>query len=166
MAIQPKLFPFFHFYFRGAVMRALSLDRRKQMLAAYDHEEGTRDEIAGRYRLSPGKMEKLWQQRRRTGDFGPSHHRSGRKAIIVATRHCHLALSSPSTRNHPIKRGRLTPGEQGKSGCNTVGFEREHLPAELFPLISDLVEDDVLVFVNIVRDNKTVVKIDDVIVIQ
>ena len=64
-------------------MRTLSLDLRERILASYDHEEGTRDEIARRYRVSLGMVKKLLQQRRRTGQIGPRHHHSGRKPIIV-----------------------------------------------------------------------------------
>ena len=64
-------------------MRTLSLDLRERILASYDHEEGTRSEIAHRYRVSLGMVKKLLQQRRRTGDIAPRHHYSGRKPGIV-----------------------------------------------------------------------------------
>jgi transposase len=64
-------------------MRTLSLDLRERILASYDNEEGTREEIAERYRVSLGMVKKLLQQRRRTGEIGPRHHRSGRKPIIL-----------------------------------------------------------------------------------
>ena len=35
-------------------MRTLSLDLRERILASYDPEEGTREEITDRYRVSPG----------------------------------------------------------------------------------------------------------------
>jgi len=66
-------------------MRTLSLDLRERMVASYDREEGTREQIAARYRVSLGMVKKLLQQRRRTGDIGPRHHRSGRKPLILAT---------------------------------------------------------------------------------
>jgi transposase len=59
------------------------MDLRERILSSYDKEEGTREEIAARYRVSLGMVKKLLQQRRRTGDIGPRHHRSGRKALIV-----------------------------------------------------------------------------------
>jgi len=68
-------------------MRTLSLDLRERILASYDNEEGTREEIAHRYRVSLGMVKKLIQQRRHTGNISPRHHRSGRKPIIVAA-HC------------------------------------------------------------------------------
>ena len=68
-------------------MKTLSLDLRERILASYDAEEGTREEIAGRYRVSLGMVKKLLQQRRRTGQIGARHHYSGRKPLIVATHH-------------------------------------------------------------------------------
>ncbi len=66
-------------------MRTTSLDLRERILAAYDHEEGTRPEIAQRFRVSLGLVKKLLQQRRRTGDIAPRHRFSGRKPTIVAS---------------------------------------------------------------------------------
>ena len=68
-------------------MRTISLDLRERILASYDHEEGTREEVAHRYRVSLGLVKKLLQQRRRTGDIGPGHHRSGRKPRILPAHH-------------------------------------------------------------------------------
>jgi transposase len=71
-------------------MRTLSLDMRKRILVSYDQKEGTRDEVADRYRVSLGMVKKLLQQRRRTGDIGPFHRYSGRKPIILASHHCQV----------------------------------------------------------------------------
>jgi transposase len=68
-------------------MRTLSLDLRERILACYDREEGTRDEVAHRYRVSLGMVKKLLQQRRRIGDIAPRHHCSGRKPMILAAHH-------------------------------------------------------------------------------
>lgn len=65
-------------------MRTLSLDLRQRILDAYDQDEGTRAEIAHRFRVSLGMVKKLLQQRRRTGDIAPRHHLAGRKPIILA----------------------------------------------------------------------------------
>ena len=65
-------------------MRTTSLDLRERILASYDHDEGTREEIARRFRVSLGMVKKLLQQRRRTGDIAPRHRFSGRKPMIVA----------------------------------------------------------------------------------
>ncbi len=68
-------------------MRTLSLDLRQRILDSYDHDEGTRVEVAHRFRVSLGMVKKLLQQRRRTGDIGPRHHLAGRKPMIVAAHH-------------------------------------------------------------------------------
>ena len=65
-------------------MRTLSLDLRERILVSYDGGEGTRAEIAHRFRVSPGMVKKLLAQRRRTGDIAPRHHCAGRKPVIVA----------------------------------------------------------------------------------
>jgi transposase len=66
-------------------MRTVSLDLRQRIVDSYDKEEGTRPEIARRFRVSLGLVKKLLQQRRRTGDIAPRHRFSGRKPTIVAT---------------------------------------------------------------------------------
>jgi transposase len=66
-------------------MRTASVDLRERILAAYDQQEGTRDEMARRFRVSLGLVKKLLQQRRRTGDIAPRHRFSGRKPMIVTT---------------------------------------------------------------------------------
>lgn len=68
-------------------MGTLSLDLRYRILETYDQEEGTREEIAERYRVSLGMVKKLLQQRRHTGDIAPRHHYSGRKPMILES-HC------------------------------------------------------------------------------
>jgi transposase len=65
-------------------MRTLSLDLRERILAAYDNAEGTRPEMAHRFRVSLGMVKKLLQQRRRTGDIAPRHRFCGRKPMIAA----------------------------------------------------------------------------------
>lgn len=64
-------------------MRTTSLDLRERILAAYDNDEGTREDMARRFRVSLGLVKKLLQQRRRTGDIAPRHRFSGRKPLIV-----------------------------------------------------------------------------------
>lgn len=63
--------------------KTISLDLRERILAAYDQKEGTREEVAHRFRVSLGLVKKLLQQRRRTGDLRPRHHHSGRKPMLV-----------------------------------------------------------------------------------
>jgi transposase len=64
-------------------MKTLSVDLRERILAAYDAREGTRDDIAQRFRVSLGMVKKLLQQRRHTGDIAPRHRFSGRKPKIL-----------------------------------------------------------------------------------
>ena len=71
-------------------MRTTSLDLRERILAAYDNKEGTRSEMAHRFRVSLGLVKKLLQQRRRTGDIAPRHRFSGRKPTIVASHRSQL----------------------------------------------------------------------------
>ena len=71
-------------------MRTLSLELRQRILEAYDQDEGTRAEIAGRFRVSLGMVKKLLQQRRHTGDIAPRHHLAGRKPMITATHRSQL----------------------------------------------------------------------------
>jgi len=66
-------------------MKTISLDLRERILAAYDDDEGTREAVARRFRVSLGLVKKLLQQRRRLGDLRPQHHRSGCKPRIVAS---------------------------------------------------------------------------------
>ena len=64
-------------------MATLSVDLRERILAAYDNKEGTRQEIADRFKVSLGMVKKLLQQGRHTGDISPRHHRSGRKPVLI-----------------------------------------------------------------------------------
>jgi len=64
-------------------MKTLSLDLRERIVAAYDAKEGTRDEIAVRFRVSLGMVKKLLQQRSKTNDLGHRHRYSGRKAKVL-----------------------------------------------------------------------------------
>lgn len=66
-------------------MRTLSLDLRERILRSYDKEEGTRQQIADRYCVSLGMVKKLLQQRKKTGEIGARHYRSGRKPLLGDT---------------------------------------------------------------------------------
>ena len=66
-------------------MGTISLDLRERILTSYDQKEGTREEIASRYRVSLGMVKKLLQQRRRTGDIAPRHRFSGPKPRILSS---------------------------------------------------------------------------------
>ena len=71
-------------------MRTLSLDLRERILLACDNKEGTREEIAARFRVSLGMVKKLLQQRRRTGNIAPRHYLAGRKPTILAVHRSHF----------------------------------------------------------------------------
>ena len=64
-------------------MKTLSLDLRERMSAAYDTEQGSREEISRRFHVSTGMVKKLLHQRRKRGDIRPQHHRSGRKPVLA-----------------------------------------------------------------------------------
>lgn len=64
-------------------MSTLSLDLRRRILDSYDAGEGTRQDIADRYRVSLGMVKKLLSQRKRTGDIAPRHGHSGRKPYFT-----------------------------------------------------------------------------------
>jgi transposase len=64
-------------------MVTISLDLRQRIITSYDQGEGTREDLAKRYRVSVGLVAKLLHQRRRTGDIGPRHAFSGRKPKVL-----------------------------------------------------------------------------------
>jgi transposase len=63
-------------------MKTLSLDLRERIVAAYDADEGTRLDVARRFRVSLGMVKKLLQQRRATGSIAHRHRCAGRKPTI------------------------------------------------------------------------------------
>ena len=65
-------------------MKAISMDLRERILASYDAGEGTREDMAVRYRVSLGMVKKLLQLRRSGKGIGAGHSRSGRKPRISA----------------------------------------------------------------------------------
>jgi transposase len=71
-------------------MATLSLDLRRRILASYDEAEGTREDVAKRFRVSLGMVKKLLQQRRKTGDIGHRHRLAGRKPKILPVHHQQL----------------------------------------------------------------------------
>lgn len=64
-------------------MKALSIDLRERILATYDKENATREQVAKRFRVSLGMVKKLLQQRRHTGEIGSRRHLCGRKPRIL-----------------------------------------------------------------------------------
>jgi len=64
------------------VMKTISMDLRKRIVEAYDAKEGTRQEIADRFKVSLAMVKKLLEQRKRLGTLEPQTHRCGRKPIF------------------------------------------------------------------------------------
>jgi len=73
-------------------MKTLSLDLRERILAAYDAEQGSREEIGRRFRVSTGMVKKLLQQRRKRGTSGPN------PTVPAASRCCWTRTGSAWTR--------------------------------------------------------------------
>ena len=90
--------------------KTISLDLRERILAAYDDGEGTREEVAQRFRVSLGMVKKLLQQRRRLGDIRAQHHRSGCKPRIVAHHHHQLRTLLAKKPDLTLKELRLATG--------------------------------------------------------
>jgi transposase len=63
--------------------KTLSLDLRTRIVEVYEAEEGTREEVARRFKVSLGMVKKLLSQWARTGDLRPRHRFSGRKARLL-----------------------------------------------------------------------------------
>jgi transposase len=91
-------------------MRTTSLDLRERILAAYDNSEGTRAEMADRFRVSLGLVKKLLQQRRRTRDIAPRHRFSGRKPMIVASHRSQLRALLAKKNDLTLKEMRVAAG--------------------------------------------------------
>ena len=101
-------------------MRTLSLDLRERILAAYDHDEGTRPEIAHRFRVSLGMVKKVLQQRRRTGDIAPRHRFCGRKPMIVASHRRQLRSLLAGKNDLTLRELRQATGLK----CSLAGHQR------------------------------------------
>jgi transposase len=91
-------------------MRTFSLDLRERILAAYDNQEGSRADIAHRFRVSLGMVKKLLQQRRHTGDIAPRHRYSGRKPTIMASHRSQLRVLLGRKNDLTLKELRVAAG--------------------------------------------------------
>jgi transposase len=91
-------------------VKTLSLDLRERILTAYDQEEGNREEVAHRFRVSLGMVKKLLQQRKHTGDIAPRHHHSGRKPLIVARHQAQLRVLLDKQPDRTLKELRTAIG--------------------------------------------------------
>jgi transposase len=63
-------------------MKALSLDLRTRIVAACDRGEQTQQQVADRFEVSLGMVQKLLKQRRRIGDLSAQYQRCGGKTKI------------------------------------------------------------------------------------
>ena len=63
--------------------KPISVDLRERIVEAYEREEGTREEVAKRFKVSLGMVKKLLQQQSRTGDLRPRYRFCGRKAKLM-----------------------------------------------------------------------------------
>jgi transposase len=63
--------------------KPISLDLRERIVEAYERKEGTREEVAKRFKVSLGMVKKLMQQHSRTGDLRPRYRFCGRKAKLL-----------------------------------------------------------------------------------
>ena len=106
-------------------MRTTSLDLRERILASYDHNEGTRAEIAHRFRVSLGLVKKLLQQRRRTGDLARRNLTKGQAAMLTAMMHPE-AYSKKDSETKPFSRVRLSEARKvlkhSRKIAEAVGF--------------------------------------------
>ena len=64
-------------------MGAISQDLRERIVASYDAKEGTREEIADRYKVSLGMVKKLLSQRKKIGSIENLRYRCGRKPYLT-----------------------------------------------------------------------------------
>ena len=63
-------------------MKPISMDLRKRIIEAYDAGEGTRKQVAARFKVSLAMVKKLLSQRKKLGSLEPQNHRCGRKRIL------------------------------------------------------------------------------------
>lgn len=63
--------------------KPISVDLRERIVEAYARKEGTREEVAKRFKVSLGMVKKLLQQQSRTGDLRPRYRFCGRKAKLM-----------------------------------------------------------------------------------
>jgi transposase len=63
-------------------MKPLSMDLRQRIVWAVDHHEGSRREIASRFRIDPSCITRLLQLRRETGSLRPRPHGGGKPPAL------------------------------------------------------------------------------------
>lgn len=62
--------------------KAISLDLSERIVTAYEGREGTREEVAKRFKVSVGMVKKLLAQKSRTGDLRARYRFCGRKGRL------------------------------------------------------------------------------------
>jgi transposase len=125
------------------LMRTISLDLRERILASYDQKEGTREEIAHRFRVSLGMVKKLLQRRRQGGDIGPRYHRCGLKpdmtleelrratALDCTLPAIHYVLEKMGLtykKRHSVPANKTGPTLSGRAGTGGGGKRRSTRP--------------------------------------
>lgn len=63
--------------------KPISLDLRERILTCYDTENGTREQVAKRFRVSLGMVKKLLSQRKHCGEIKVRYYRCGAKPLIL-----------------------------------------------------------------------------------
>ena len=87
--------------------KPISLDLRERIVEVYDAKEGTREEVAKRFKVSLGMVKKLLAQRGRTGDLRARYRYCGRKAELMpehGRRMKELVAKEPDLTLEEIKR--------------------------------------------------------------
>lgn len=78
-------------------MAAFSIDLRQRIIAAYDAQEGTQQQVASRFAVSVQFVRKLLAQRRATGSIEPKPHGGGRTRVIDHDARHRLRLAVAAT---------------------------------------------------------------------
>jgi transposase len=71
-------------------MKPTSMDLRERIVAAYDANEGSRKQVADRFKVSLGLVKKLLAQRRKLGTIEPQYQNVGRKPAFCGENLRHL----------------------------------------------------------------------------
>jgi transposase len=98
-------------------MAPYSLDLRQRVLEAYDHGEGTQEELAQTFRVSARWIQKLLAQRRQTGSIAPRPHGGGRPATIAGEQAERLRAAVRDQPDATLDELRQTLGVVGSIMC-------------------------------------------------
>lgn len=72
------------------IMKPTSIDLRERIVAAYDAGEGTRQQVADRFKVSLGLVKKLLAQRKSLGTIEPQYQNVGRNPAFGGDHLKHL----------------------------------------------------------------------------